>query len=182
MSASAAELIDELITTNTGAHRHPRATRHRIQRSRPLWSGDPAHQHQRERHGLVPHKGILGPRRGKWNTFGGQAVILSLHEQRSGFRISDFHGLCAGVWLHSRAAATQDRAPSSVPLRNMPELRTDSSPVEAAAGPVIASYADIVEAVEKEVVSINSSRTVHQRIEVNPLLGSSSATSRIRTV
>jgi Do/DeqQ family serine protease len=52
----------------------------------------------------------------------------------------------------------------------MPELKKDFSPINDGKATGIASYADIVEPVEKEVVSINSSRTVHERVEANPLL------------
>jgi serine protease Do/serine protease DegQ len=52
----------------------------------------------------------------------------------------------------------------------MPELKKDYSPVSDGKSSVITSYADIVEAAEKEVVSINSTRTVHERVQANPLL------------
>jgi Do/DeqQ family serine protease len=52
----------------------------------------------------------------------------------------------------------------------MPELKKDFSAINDGKAAGIASYADIVEPVEKEVVSINSSRTVHERVEANPLL------------
>ncbi len=52
----------------------------------------------------------------------------------------------------------------------MPELKKDFSPVGDGKTAVISSYADIVEAAEKEVVSINSTRTVHEKVQANPLL------------
>jgi serine protease Do/serine protease DegQ len=52
----------------------------------------------------------------------------------------------------------------------MPVLNKDFSPINDGKAPAISSYADIVEPVEKEVVSITSSRTVHERVEANPLL------------
>jgi serine protease Do/serine protease DegQ len=52
----------------------------------------------------------------------------------------------------------------------MPELKKDYSPVSDGKSNAISSYADIVEPVEKEVVSINSSRTIHERVQANPLL------------
>src|ERR1017187_6169667 len=55
-------------------------------------------------------------------------------------------------------------------LGKMPVLKRDFSPINDGKSPVISSYADIVEPVEKEVVSINSTRTVHERIQANPLL------------
>ena len=90
---------------------------------------------------------------------------------RSGFRIliSTAFALAIGVTL--RAAATQDPAPSSAAApAKMPELKKDFSSVSDGKSAVITSYADIVEAAEKEVVSINSTRTVHERIQANPLL------------
>ncbi len=56
------------------------------------------------------------------------------------------------------------------PAVKMPELKRDFSPVGDGKAPVISSYADIVEPVEKEVVSINSTRTIHERVQANPLL------------
>jgi Do/DeqQ family serine protease len=56
-----------------------------------------------------------------------------------------------------------------VPPRDQkPTLRVDSTPLGAAAGPVL-SYADVVEPVQKAVVSITSSKEVRQRLQVNPL-------------
>jgi serine protease Do/serine protease DegQ len=52
----------------------------------------------------------------------------------------------------------------------MPELKRDSSPINDGKSAVILSYADVLEQVEKEVVSIDSTRTVHERIQANPLL------------
>ena len=52
----------------------------------------------------------------------------------------------------------------------MPELKKDYSGLNDGKTSMIQSYADIVEPVEKEVVSINSSRTVHEKLQANPLL------------
>ena len=60
-------------------------------------------------------------------------------------------------------AAGQD---PTVPVR--PVLRRDMSPVADGKSPLVASYADVVEPVQKAVVSISSSKTV--RIPANPLL------------
>ncbi len=53
------------------------------------------------------------------------------------------------------------------PVR-MPELKRDVSPVNDGKSGLVTSYADVVEPVQRQVVSIKSSRTVHQ--QVNPLL------------
>jgi serine protease Do/serine protease DegQ len=52
----------------------------------------------------------------------------------------------------------------------MPEIKKDLSPLNDAKSAVILSYADVLEPVEKEVVSIDSTRTIHERIQANPLL------------
>jgi serine protease Do/serine protease DegQ len=59
---------------------------------------------------------------------------------------------------------------ASAPAAKMPELKRDSSPLNDGKSAVILSYADVLEQVEKEVVSIDSTRTVHERIQANPLL------------
>jgi serine protease Do/serine protease DegQ len=69
----------------------------------------------------------------------------------------------------SLVSASGADAASAVPYK-MPELKKDFSPLSDGKGVIISSYADIVEPVEKEVVSITSSRTVHERVEANPLL------------
>ena len=63
--------------------------------------------------------------------------------------------------------AAKDETPAAA---KMPVLKKDFSPIGDGKTPVVASYADIVEPVEKEVVSIDSSRTVHEHVEANPLL------------
>lgn len=68
------------------------------------------------------------------------------------------------------AAARGASSPGAAPAAKMPELKKDFSPVGDGKTAVISSYADIVEAAEKEVVSINSTRTVHEKVQANPLL------------
>jgi serine protease Do/serine protease DegQ len=48
------------------------------------------------------------------------------------------------------------------------ELIIDPSPVSEGKSPVVTSYADVVESVQKAVVSIYSSKTVRERVAVNP--------------
>jgi serine protease Do/serine protease DegQ len=62
--------------------------------------------------------------------------------------------------------ATGDAAP---PAR-MPEIKRDVTAINDGKSAVILSYADVLEPVEKEVVSIDSTRTVHERVQANPLL------------
>ncbi len=51
----------------------------------------------------------------------------------------------------------------------MPELKTDFTPVDDGKSTTIASYANIVEPVRRAVVSIKTSKTVHEHID-NPIL------------
>jgi len=55
-------------------------------------------------------------------------------------------------------------------VRKAPELQLDDTPVSAGAGPSTTSYADVLEPVQKAVVSVYSKKTVRERVEVNPLL------------
>jgi serine protease Do/serine protease DegQ len=79
--------------------------------------------------------------------------------------VSAAFALALGVALKVRGAPA-----GAAPPAKMPELKKDYSPVSDGKSSVITSYADIVEAAEKEVVSINSTRTVHERVQANPLL------------
>jgi serine protease Do/serine protease DegQ len=58
-------------------------------------------------------------------------------------------------------------AAATAPVKK-PDLRVDTTPVSDGKSPVVTSYADIVEPVQKAVVSIYSSKTVRERIAVNP--------------
>jgi serine protease Do/serine protease DegQ len=84
---------------------------------------------------------------------------------------SSFLRVAALVALASSIGYSAD-APVVAPATfgKMPVLKKDFSPINDGKGPMISSYADIVEPVEKEVVSITSSRTVHEHVEANPLL------------
>ena len=63
-------------------------------------------------------------------------------------------------------AATKDDKKSVVPVKR-PAVRVDASPLEAKTG-IVMSYADVVEPVQKAVVSIYSTKFLHER--VNPLV------------
>ena len=52
----------------------------------------------------------------------------------------------------------------------MPELRVDATPVAEIKSAVVTSYADVIEPVQKTVVSIYSTKNVRQRVAANPLL------------
>jgi serine protease Do len=68
-------------------------------------------------------------------------------------------------------AAAALGAPADAPAPSkMPELRKDFTPVNDGKSAVVSSYADVLDPVQKQVVSIDSTRTVHERIQANPLL------------
>lgn len=55
-------------------------------------------------------------------------------------------------------------------LPKKPALRVDASPVSDAKSPLVTSYADIVEPVQKAVVSVYSKKIVRERISANPMM------------
>ncbi len=54
-------------------------------------------------------------------------------------------------------------------LSDKPDIRTDPTPLENGRGPLVASYADVVEAAQKAVVSVNITKIITQRQQINPL-------------
>ena len=50
-----------------------------------------------------------------------------------------------------------------------PDIKTDPTPLENGRGAAVASYADVVEAAQKAVVSVNITKIVMQRQQINPL-------------
>ena len=77
--------------------------------------------------------------------------------------------LTALASLGLSGTALADSGSAAAPAK-MPELKKDFSPVNDGRSAVISSYADVVEPVEKEVISIKSTRLVHERVQANPLL------------
>jgi len=75
--------------------------------------------------------------------------------------------LGAGCALALGAAAS---APAAAPVGPLPALRFDRSPVSEGKPTVVMSYADVIDPVQKAVVTISSFKTVHERVPVNPLL------------
>jgi len=61
-------------------------------------------------------------------------------------------------------------AKDSPAARKAPTLKLDASPVGDGKSPVVASYADILDPVQKAVVSVYSKKTVRERVAVNPFL------------
>ncbi len=72
--------------------------------------------------------------------------------------------LLLSVSLTTAFAANKEEAPAKKPA-----LRVDASPVSDGKSTVVSSYADVLEPVQKTVVSIYSTKTVKQRV-TNPLL------------
>ncbi len=72
-----------------------------------------------------------------------------------------FSTLFLGLALHAKdAAGTYKR----------PQLRVDATPISEGKAPLLASYADVVEPVQKAVVSVYSSKIVARREVPNPML------------
>ncbi|MCX6952402.1 MAG: trypsin-like peptidase domain-containing protein, partial [Verrucomicrobia bacterium] len=76
--------------------------------------------------------------------------------------------------LGAAAKGTKDAkdgksAPAATPNKK-PELLLDLTPVSAGKANVLTSYADVVEPVQKAVVSIYSTKIIKERMMVNPLL------------
>ena len=64
-------------------------------------------------------------------------------------------------------AASEAKAP--VMPKKKPDLHLDPTPVSDGKSPVVTSYADVVEPVQKAVVSIYSTKIVKERLRANPL-------------
>jgi Do/DeqQ family serine protease len=73
--------------------------------------------------------------------------------------------LAAVLALDLRAAAIDKKKPTVHPR---PVVRIDNAPLDSKQGPVL-SYADVVEPVQKAVVSIYSTKIIKERIRTNPL-------------
>jgi serine protease Do/serine protease DegQ len=69
----------------------------------------------------------------------------------------------------SFAFAAKETPPAAAP-KKMPELRVDPTPVSEGKSVVVTSYADVIEPMQKTVVSIYSTKIVKQRVVANPLL------------
>src|SRR5688500_11892050 len=55
--------------------------------------------------------------------------------------------------------------------RKVPDLKVDSTPIAETKAPGIASYADVVEPVQKAVVSVYSKKFVREQLAINPFTG-----------
>lgn len=68
--------------------------------------------------------------------------------------------------LFSIGCAQEKSAPASTPK---PDIKVDTSPVGDGGGKLVTSYADIVEPVQKAVVSVYSTKIVRERLRVDPM-------------
>ena len=82
-----------------------------------------------------------------------------------------FRSLLVVVLALSCAAgqAATDRKKSAPPKKQKPVLKIDSTPISDAKAGVVLTYADVVEPVQKAVVSINSTKKIRERLRANPL-------------
>lgn len=55
--------------------------------------------------------------------------------------------------------------------RKAPELKVDATPIAEAKTPVVASYADVVDPIQKAVVSVYSKKIVRDQLAINPFTG-----------
>lgn len=78
-------------------------------------------------------------------------------------RLIAFAAVLSALLFGVAAKDSKDAAAS----RKKPDVRVDSSPVSDGKSPVVSSYADVIEPVQKAVVSIYSSKTVRERVS-NP--------------
>ena len=69
-----------------------------------------------------------------------------------------------GLAVHAAAPARKESAG-----KKKPTLHLDKTPLSDARGGVVLSYADVVEPVQKAVVSIYSTKKVRERVRLNPL-------------
>ena len=72
--------------------------------------------------------------------------------------------------LHTAAAksASDKKAGAPVGGKKKPEVRIDTTPVNEGRSVVVTSYADVVEPVQRAVVSIYSTKIIKERVQVNP--------------
>jgi Do/DeqQ family serine protease len=81
----------------------------------------------------------------------------------------------AGISPAQAASAKSDKdaktakATTTAPANKKPELRIDTTAISDGKSSVLTSYADVVEPVQKAVVSIYSTKIIKERLQVNPL-------------
>ena len=68
------------------------------------------------------------------------------------------------------ASAAVSKEPAAKPRAKAPELKTDTTPVTEGKA-VVTSYADVVEPIQKAVVSVYSKKIVRDQFAINPFTG-----------
>ena len=161
-------IIDELITTNT-VPLDPKGLPVKVlsvrRAARP---GHPADQHQREHHEPLSHQRLLiiCPRRLSGTPSGPFGSSYPFMNQRTLSIPAAVAVFAFAFGLAADAGAVATTAPSA----KMPELKKDFSALSDGPQARVSSYADIVEPVQRTVVSIESTKILHERIQANPLL------------
>lgn len=69
-----------------------------------------------------------------------------------------------------QAGALVTQGKDAPPVRTMPALKLDSTPISQTKSSTVASYADVIEPVQSAVVSVYSKKIVRERVAINPLL------------
>ncbi len=86
------------------------------------------------------------------------------------FSFMKLHPICRLVLAFAVISPAVQAAKNDVAQKNAPTLQVDPTPLVEAKGPQVASYADVIEPVQKAVVSVYSKKVVRERVAVNPLL------------
>ncbi len=73
-----------------------------------------------------------------------------------------------GQIMAATKGGSEKKAGSIATTKKKPEVVVDSSPVNQGQQGVVVSYADVVEPVQKAVVSIYSTKIIKERVQVNP--------------
>jgi Do/DeqQ family serine protease len=79
-------------------------------------------------------------------------------------------GASSVVAASKAGKAPTPKKPAAAEVNKKPELRLDPTAISEGKSSVVTSYADIVEPVQKAVVSIYSTKFIKERLQVNPLL------------
>jgi periplasmic serine protease, Do/DeqQ family len=81
-----------------------------------------------------------------------------------------FHLFCRLALVVVLLSPVARAAKADASEKKLPTLQVDPTPLNGGEGPQVASYAEVIEPVQKAVVSVYSKKIVRERIAVNPLL------------
>ena len=76
----------------------------------------------------------------------------------------------SGLFAAAAKSSPDKKGATPVAAKKKPEVRVDATPVTEGRSSVVTSYADVVEPVQKAVVSIYSTKIIKERVQVNPFL------------